>query len=157
VAYNVPPPLEIRPMIAPFALFVPIVAGLAAALIAVPALASEPVTGRWVTAGKDAVVTIAPCGTALCGAVDRFLVPPPQGLDQRDVNNPDPKLRSRKLLGLTILSQFTADADQWRGRIYDPKTGKSYRSIIRRKGPNALEVKGCIGPFCQTQLWKKVG
>jgi len=38
-----------------------------------------------------------------------------------------------------------------------PKNGKSYRSIIRRKGPGVLEVKGCIGPFCQTQVWKRLG
>lgn len=132
-------------------------AALGALLMAAwPALAAEPATGRWVTAEQDAVVSIAPCGKALCGTVDRFLVPPPQGLDQRDVNNPDPKLRSRKLLGLTILSQFIADGASWRGRIYDPKNGKSYRSIIRRKGANVLEVKGCIGPFCQTQVWKRV-
>jgi len=123
---------------------------------AIPALASEPVTGRWVTAEKDGVILIAPCGKSLCGTIDRFLVPPPQGLDQRDINNPDAKLRTRKLLGMPILSGFTADGDVWRGRIYDPKNGKSYRSIIRRKGANVLEVKGCIGPFCQTQVWKKV-
>jgi uncharacterized protein (DUF2147 family) len=122
-----------------------------------PALAAEPVAGRWVTAEKDGVILIAPCGKALCGTIDRFLVPPPEGVGQRDVNNPDAKLRSRKLLGLPILSGFTADGNQWRGRIYDPKSGKTYRSIIRRKGPNVLEVKGCVGPFCQTQEWKKVG
>jgi uncharacterized protein (DUF2147 family) len=122
---------------------------------ATPALASEPVTGRWVTAEKDGVILIAPCGKSLCGTIDRFLVPPPQGLDQRDVNNPDAKLRTRKLLGMPILSGFTADGEVWRGKIYDPKNGKSYRSIIRRKGANVLEVKGCIGPFCQTQVWKK--
>jgi uncharacterized protein (DUF2147 family) len=118
------------------------------------------VTGRWVTEEKDAVVAIAPCGGsgskgAMCGTIDRFLVAPPQGLDQRDVNNPEPKLRTRKLLGMPILTSFVADGNLWRGRIYDPKSGKSYRSIIRRKGPNVLEVKGCIGPFCQTQLWKR--
>lgn len=122
---------------------------------ATPALASEPVTGRWVTAEKDGVILIAPCGKSLCGTIDRFLVPPPEGLDQRDVNNPEPKLRTRKLLGMPILSGFAADGEVWRGKIYDPKNGKSYRSIIRRKGPNVLEVKGCIGPFCQTQVWKK--
>lgn len=122
---------------------------------AIPALASEPVTGRWVTAEKDGVILIAPCGKSLCGTIERFLVPPPQGLDQRDVNNPDAKLRTRKLLGMPILSGFAADGEVWRGKIYDPKNGKSYRSIIRRKGPNVLEVKGCIGPFCQTQVWKK--
>ncbi len=123
---------------------------------AIPALASEPVTGRWVTAEKDGVILIAPCGKSLCGTIERFLVPPPQGLDQRDVNNPDAKLRTRKLLGMPILSGFAADGEVWRGKIYDPKNGKSYRSIIRRKGPNVLEVKGCIGPFCQTQVWKKL-
>jgi uncharacterized protein (DUF2147 family) len=129
---------------------------LGALLVAAsPALGSEPVTGRWVTAEKDGVILIAPCGKSLCGTIDRFLVPPPQGLDQRDINNPDTRLRTRKLLGMPILSGFTADGDVWRGRIYDPKNGKSYRSIIRRKGPNVLEVKGCIGPFCQTQVWKK--
>jgi len=120
-----------------------------------PALAAEPVTGRWVTAEKDGVVHIAPCGKTLCGTLERFLVPPPQGVDQRDVNNPDPALRKRRLLGLPILSGFAEEADQWRGRIYDPKSGKSYRSVIRRKGPNVLEVKGCLGPFCQTQVWKR--
>lgn len=123
---------------------------------ATPALAADPVTGRWVTAEKDGVILIAPCGKSLCGTIDRFLVPPPEGVGQRDVNNPDAKLRNRKLLGLPILSGFTQEADLWRGRIYDPKSGKSYRSVIRRKGANVLEVKGCIGPFCQTQVWRKV-
>jgi uncharacterized protein (DUF2147 family) len=125
-------------------------------IAAVPAVAAEPITGRWITAEKDGVILIAPCGKSLCGTIDRFLVPPPEGLDQRDVNNPDAKLRARKLLGLPILSGFAADGEVWRGRIYDPKSGKSYRSIIRRKGANVLEVKGCLGPFCQTQVWTKV-
>lgn len=147
--------LENRLMIARLALVVLTVLapfGLAPS----PVQASEPVTGRWVTAEKDAVVVINACGKAMCGTIDRFLVAPPHGLDQRDVNNPEPNLRTRRLLGLTILSSFVADGEVWRGRIYDPKNGKSYRSIIRRKGANVLEVKGCIGPFCQTQVWRKV-
>lgn len=122
-----------------------------------PARAAEPITGRWITAEKDAVIMVKPCGKAICGMIERFLVPPPQGVDQRDVNNPDPKLRQRRLVDLPILSEFTADANQWRGRIYDPKSGKSYRSVVRRKGANQLEVKGCIGPFCQTQVWRQAG
>lgn len=124
--------------------------------MAVPASAAEPVTGRWLTAEKDAVIVIAPCGKTMCGTIEKFLVPPPQGNDQRDINNPDPAKRKRRLLGIAILSSFSADGDLWRGQIYDPKSGKTYRSIIRRKGANVLEVKGCLGPFCQTQVWKKV-
>ena len=64
-------------------------------------------------------------------------------------------MRSRKLLGMPVLSGFTEDGDEWRGQIYDPKTGKTYRSIIRRVNASTLEVKGCIGPFCQSQTWKR--
>ncbi|MBA4052170.1 MAG: DUF2147 domain-containing protein, partial [Erythrobacter sp.] len=126
-------------------------AGLGLAVQVPAAFAAEPITGRWVTAEKDAVIVIAPCGKALCGTIERFLVAPPQGNDQRDINNPDAAKRKRKLLATTpILSAFTQESNLWRGQIYDPKSGKSYRSVVRRKGPNLLEVKGCIGPFCQT-------
>ena len=131
--------------------------GLAAALAFVastPLAAAEPISGQWITQDHDAVVTIGTCGGKVCGKVTRFLVPPPDGPDQRDINNPDKSLRSRKLLGLPVLSGFAEEADLWRGRIYDPKSGKSYRSVVRRQG-SRLEVKGCIGPFCQTQVWTR--
>ena len=133
-----------------------IAAGLGLAALVPAAFAAEPITGRWVTAEKDAVIVIAPCGKALCGTIERFLVAPPQGNDQRDINNPDAAKRKRRLLATTpILSAFTQESDLWRGQIYDPKSGKTYRSVVRRKGPNVLEVKGCIGPFCQTQVWRR--
>ncbi len=125
------------------------------ALMAAPAAAADPITGRWITAEKDAIVTIDTCGKTLCGKIARFLTPPPQGPDQRDVNNPDPKLKQRKLLGMPVLTEVAPDADLWRGKIYDPKTGKTYRSVVRRKGPSTLEVQGCIGIFCQSQIWRR--
>ena len=134
-----------------------LVASLAALLLASPALAADPVQGRWITEEKDAVITIAPCGAKLCGRISKFLVAPPQGLDQRDVNNKDASKRSRKLLGMPVLTGFVEDGDEWRGTIYDPKSGKTYRSILQRKGSNQLTVKGCLGPFCQTQTWRKAG
>jgi uncharacterized protein (DUF2147 family) len=128
----------------------------ALALLAAGQLAAaEPVAGSWVTASRDGVVQIGACGASLCGRLTRFLVVPPQGADQRDVHNPDARLRSRKLLGLPILTGFREDGGVWRGTIYDPKAGKSYRSVIRRLDAKRLEVKGCIGPFCQTQVWTK--
>ncbi|QZD86810.1 DUF2147 domain-containing protein [Qipengyuania psychrotolerans] len=128
---------------------------LAALVTAAPLLAAQPIEGRWMTAEKDAVITIDDCGSSLCGKITRFLVPPPQGADQRDVNNSNASLRNRKLLGMPVLTGFSKDDDVWRGQIYDPKSGKTYRSIVRRKSANQLEVKGCIGPFCQTQVWTK--
>ncbi len=127
--------------------------GLAA--IASPVLATGPITGRWVTAEKDAVVAIASCGKALCGRIERFLILPAGGKDQRDVNNADPAKRNRKLLGTAILYGLAEDAGTWRGQVYDPKTGKTYTSEVRRRPDGTLEVKGCVGPFCQAQVWKR--
>lgn len=122
---------------------------------AVPASAADTISGRWITQEKDAVVAIAKCGNALCGRLDKFLVLPKGGKDQRDINNADPAKRQRRLLGLTILSSLTADGDVWRGEIYDPKSGRTYTSEVRRKGAGVLEVKGCFGVLCRTQEWRK--
>ena len=128
---------------------------LAALLAASPLLAAQPVDGKWLTEERNAVVTIGDCGKTVCGRISKFLVTPPQGLDQRDTKNKNPKLRDRKLMGMPILTDFTDDGDDWRGEIYDPKSGKTYRSTIRRVNANTLEVKGCIGPFCKTQTWTR--
>lgn len=132
-----------------------VLALFAALFASAPLSAADPIQGRWVTSEKDAVIAIAPCGTQVCGRIDRFLIPPPEGPNQRDDNNKNPALRNRRLLGLAVLAGFTEESDLWRGTIYDPKSGKTYRSVIRRKGANVLEVKGCIGPFCQTQTWQR--
>ncbi len=135
---------------------------IAAALLAAaaPAQAAEPIAGRWMTQEQDAVIAIKRCGAkakaALCGTLEKFLVLPAGGTDQRDVNNTDPAKRERRLLGLPILLSLTEDKDVWRGEIYDPKSGRTYTSEVRRKGAGALEVKGCFGPLCRTQEWKKV-
>ena len=130
---------------------------LAISIAAIPSVAgaADPISGRWITEDKDAVVTIGKCGSSTCGRISRFLVPPPDGPDQRDIYNPDDKKKSRRLMGLPVLSNFAEEEDLWRGQIYDPKTGKSYRSVLRRKGPDTLEVKGCIAFFCQTQIWRR--
>ena len=130
---------------------------LVTGLLAVPsqALAAEAINGRWVTEDRDAVVEIKKCGNVTCGRIAQFLVAPPDGADQRDINNPDANLRKRKLLGLPILTQFRADDDEWRGKIYDPNRGRTFRSVVRRTGANTLEVKGCFGFICQTQTWQR--
>ncbi len=128
-----------------------------ALILATSANAAAPVTGRWVTQEKDAIVEIAPCGSGICGKIARFLVTPPQGAGQKDIHNPDKSLRSRTLLGSNVLTGFKADGTQWRGQIYDPKSGKTYRSIIYKGVSGNLVVKGCVGPFCKTQTWSPAG
>nr|WP_140231565.1 DUF2147 domain-containing protein [Sphingomonas japonica] len=129
--------------------------GAAITLLATSGMAAPtpaPVTGRWLTQDKAALIAIAPCGASLCGKIVRVLKAP-KGAPTTDANNPEPGLRARPLVGIDILSGFAAAGDEWKGRIYDPKSGKSYRSVLRREGTGALSVKGCIAFLCKTQRW----
>ena len=59
--------------------------------------------------------------------------------------------------GLTMLQGFENKSKGWAGgTIYDPKKGKTYASRLKRLDDGVLEVKGCIGPLCQTQQWAPV-
>jgi uncharacterized protein (DUF2147 family) len=129
-------------------------AALAAAIaLSASVQAAAPVTGKWVTQSKDGVVEIYQCGTTICGKIAKFLVTPPAGAGAKDLNNPDRELRSRTILGMNILTGFKEAGDEWKGHIYDPKSGKTYRSVVYKGKSGNLVVKGCIGPFCQAQTW----
>ena len=116
------------------------------------AQAAQPITGRYVVEDGTALVEVARCGSALCGRIARVLKPRPKAATT-DVNNRDAGLRSRPILGLPILTAFTDAGDDWRGRIYDPRNGKTYKSIVTREA-NGLKVQGCIAFICQTQRWR---
>lgn len=121
--------------------------------IALPLQAAAPVTGKWITQSKDGVVEIYECGESICGKIAKFLVMPPAGAGAKDINNPNKTLRSRTILGMNILTGFKEVGNEWKGQIYDPKSGKTYRSVVYKGKSGNLVVKGCIGPFCQAQTW----
>lgn len=130
-------------------------AALLALTFAGTAHAAQPIAGRWITQDGGAIVQIGPCGDATCGKIATVLKARP-GAAATDVNNPDSALRARPIVGLPILSGFSDAGDDWRGRIYDPRNGKSYKSIVSRAKDGTLQVKGCISFICQTQVWKPV-
>lgn len=126
---------------------------LLAALTATPALAATPITGRYVTEDGGGVIQVGPCGNSVCGRLVQILKARP-GAAKTDVNNKDAALRSRPIMGLPILSGFADRGKDWRGTIYDPRNGKSYKSIVSRREDGALKVQGCIAFLCQTQVWQ---
>jgi uncharacterized protein (DUF2147 family) len=109
------------------------------------------IVGRWLNDSGKMLIEIAPCGKEMCGHVLRMPNPTP-GSPAVDAMNPDPTLRARPLVGLPILTGFIPEGDHWRGQIYNPKSGRTYRSQLVRAG-NSLTVKACIGPFCRTLTW----
>lgn len=129
---------------------------LALALLAAPAGAAAPIAGRWITAEGDSIVTLGPCGSKTCGRITAFLRKPDPP-NPTDRNNPDPALRARPIMGMAVLYDFADAGRDWRGRIYDPRSGKSYKSILSRQADGTLKVQGCIAVFCRTQVWRRAG
>ena len=125
----------------------------ALALIATPALAAQPIAGRYLTEDGAALVEVGRCGAVTCGKIAKVVKARP-GAPSTDVNNRDESLRSRPILGMPILSDFTDRGKDWRGQIYDPRNGKTYKSIVSRNTDGSLKVQGCIAMFCQTQTWR---
>lgn len=136
------------------------VAAAAALSIAVlPARAESDVLGRWATPGVSAVVELTHCGDAatLCGTI-RWLwdAVDDKGRPRLDANNTDPSLRTRPIVGLSILSGLKPRGDGgWSGQIYNPEDGQTYRATLRRVGADRLEVEGCVLMICKKQVWRK--
>ena len=79
--------------------------------------------------------------------------------ETKDVNNPDPALRDRELLGLVIIKDMTynADKDAWeKGELYRTTKGKTYKAKIRLAEDGVLKVTGYLGFFKKTVDWHKL-
>ena len=112
---------------------------------------SQDIMGKWVTEAGDAQVEIYESNGKLNGKIVWLQ----KGPDTKDIHNTDEKLRTRKLMGVNILSGLTKKKDKWEGgRIYNPKNGKNYKCAIWPEG-DKLKVRGYLGFFYETQTWKR--
>ncbi|MEG8040523.1 DUF2147 domain-containing protein [Sphingomonas sp. LR60] len=134
-------------------IMLPAALALLAAAVPATAFAATPIAGRYVTEDGAGVITVGPCGSVTCGKLTTILKKRP-GAPDTDVNNSDASLRTRPVLGMPILSEFKDAGKDWRGKIYDPRNGKTYKSIVAKNADGTLAVKGCIAFFCQTQTWR---
>jgi uncharacterized protein (DUF2147 family) len=137
-------------------------------LTATTAFGGEPggILGTWRTEGDESKVEIFQCGDKLCGKI--VWLKNPKYIDRDDgvvgtpiidKNNPDPALRSRPLIGLTVLAGFTLISDDtWgNGTLYDPRTGKTYEGKIHQASSNRLELRGFVGIplFGRSSVWNR--
>jgi len=133
---------------------------LASTLVVLPAASAwaSPL-GVWLAKGETSGrghIQIYKCGAKLCGKLIWSSNP-----NAKDTKNPNEKLRSRKVVGSDIVWGFVPDGkNQWdSGRIYDPSTGKTYKSIMRLKGGGKLlHVRGYVGISLigKTRVWSRL-
>lgn len=118
----------------------------AALVVAAGAAFADPVEGIWKTQEDDgayAHVAFAPCGTALCGTIQRTF-------------NASGEYKSPNI-GKRLVWDMVPDGkgSYASGRIWQPSTDKVYRSKMALSG-RTLRVSGCVGPICKKQTWSRV-
>ncbi len=107
----------------------------------------DAIVGKWITVEKSLEVEVYKQNNSFKAKIIWFKVQDttrPLGT-RTDEKNPNPALRSRKWLGLDILSKlkYNADDDEWQdGIIYDPKHGREWDSVAWIDDSGLLKVKG---------------
>lgn len=133
------------------------------ALLAAASVGAQNQTpiGVWLHANKRIRVAISSCGDRLCGRIVWFRWPNnAQGLPLVDLKNENPALRTRPLLGLTVLRGLRrADDGTWKdGRIYNPDDGVDYQALMSIKDDGTLRVRAYVilPTLGQTLIWTRV-
>jgi len=73
-----------------------------------------------------------------------------------DANNSDAALRSRPLLGITILADFKASASGWSGgTVYAPRRGKSFPAELSIAADGRLQLNIKAGMLSRTDYWTR--
>jgi uncharacterized protein (DUF2147 family) len=116
------------------------------------------ILGDWLTQEKDGVIQIY---RTEAGHYEGRVIGGSGDANRQDVNNPDPNLRSRPLVGQVVLRGFKYDGEgKWSGgTIYDPNNGKTYKCYVEViDSGRRLKLRGYIGfsLLGRTQYWERV-
>ena len=137
-----------------------IIISMVAMLAPLAAAFAQDVVGKWKLDDGSAIVEVYKQGDAFNGKIVWLQDPTePDGSPAVDTNNPDAKLRSRKLIGLNMLSGLKkSGAEYTGGSIYDPGNGKTYNCSMTVQG-DVLKVRGSLdkrGLLGRTMDWYRV-
>lgn len=106
-------------------------------------VSGEEVAGVWWSPKKDARIELYKSGQKMMG---RVVWAVPEKRDRLDPKNPDQALRSRRIVGSTIFSDFVYAGGRWvDGKVYDPDSGRTYSCTMELIDASTLSVHGYIG------------
>ena len=121
--------------------------------------ANDKILGFWLSESGRAVVEITKENDTYNGEITWLLVEHTgEHNPALDKENPDEKLQARKLKGLKMLSGFKYDDGEYEGgKIYDPKSGKTYKAYMELENDNKIKLRGYVGIslFGRTSYWER--
>jgi len=119
----------------------------------------DAILSKWLNPSGEGQIQIYKKGSLYFGRLVWLREPDADGKPKTDIHNPNQTLKSRPILGLEILKDFTFDGDDTYtdGTIYDPKSGKTYSCKMTLNG-NRLKIRGYIGISLlgRTETWTRV-
>lgn len=121
---------------------------IAAVTLLAGAASADPVAGTWKTQpGDDGAyghVTVAPCGSAICGTIAKAFNASGQEIASDNIGKP-----------IIWDMQAKGGGAYSGGKIWAPDRDKTYNSKMSLSG-NALKVEGCVLGICRDQMWSRV-
>jgi uncharacterized protein (DUF2147 family) len=109
----------------------------------------DALLGTWLNQEKEGKIQIYKQGNQYFGKLVWLKQPfdPATGQPKTDQLNPDESLREAPILGLVLLRDFRYGKENvWEGgKIYDARSGKTYRCKLILRDKNWLDVRGYVG------------
>lgn len=129
---------------------------LAVVLFAGTASADEP-TGVWRMDNGKVTLEVSRCGDQLCAKIVGLKKPMKDGKPKVDKDNPDEALRSRPIMGLSLLKDMKPTSENtWSGEVYVPDDGNTYNATMTLKG-DTFKMRGCIASIlCKTKTFERI-
>jgi uncharacterized protein (DUF2147 family) len=120
----------------------------------VRAQSADDAFGTWRHPENGSHINIYQCGGGLCAKVVKVADP-----SRKDDKNPDPKLRTRPVVGVVIMNGAKkTGANTWSGKLYNTQDGATYNGTVTVVNKNTLKLEGCVlgGLVCQGPTWTRV-
>ncbi|MBD1394508.1 DUF2147 domain-containing protein [Mucilaginibacter glaciei] len=110
-------------------------------------VAADVICGKWQTEEKNLTVQVYKADDEFRAKIIWFSDKgDTKKMDEwKDIKNPDPTLRERKILGMNVLEKLTysPNSNSWEdGVIYDAKNGRHWNSSAYIDKDGKLKVKG---------------
>ena len=131
---------------------------LVAAFTATAQTGGNKIIGVWCNETNTVHIEFLQSGNSYSGKIVWMDKPNDEnGKLKTDKYNPDSKLHSRAIMGLTIIWNLKYQNSQWvGGSIYNPSKGLTASCDIEMPDSNTLKVKASKGLFSTVKTWKRI-
>ncbi|WP_299516049.1 DUF2147 domain-containing protein [Mucilaginibacter sp.] len=105
------------------------------------------ICGKWISSEKNLIVQVYKDGETFKAKLVWYdNIDKTKAMDEwADIHNPNPALRTRKLIGMSIVSgmNYIPKSNSWEdGKIYDAKTGHEWSASVHIDNDGKLKVTG---------------